>query len=110
NQADHRAVGLATLDARADAGNRWIFPGLVDEGLDPWQARQLFVVADLGPSHAVDVSGHFEEAVASLSAHDRYLEALGPDYPKPRDLLQQILGGPGAALGVEHALVGRLIG
>ena len=24
NQADHRAVGLATLDACADAGNRWI--------------------------------------------------------------------------------------
>lgn len=110
NQADHRAVGLATLDARADAGNRWIFPGLVDEGLEPWQARHLFVVADLEPSHAVDVSGHFEEAVASLSAHDRYLEALGPDYPRPRDLLQQILGGPGEARGVEHALVGRLIG
>jgi hypothetical protein len=34
---------------------------------------------------------------------------LGPDYPKPRDLLQQILGGPGELLGVEHALTGRLI-
>ena len=32
NQADHRAVGLATLDARADAGNRWIFPGLARRG------------------------------------------------------------------------------
>src|SRR6478736_7740433 len=32
NQADHRAVGLATIDARADSGNRWIFPDLVDEG------------------------------------------------------------------------------
>jgi LmbE family N-acetylglucosaminyl deacetylase len=109
NQADHRAVGLATLDARADAGNRWIFPGLVDEGLEPWQARYVFVLGDLEPSHFVDVSGHFEEAVASLAAHDRYLEALGPDYPKPRDLLQQILGGPGELLGVEHALTGRLI-
>ncbi|GAA6526792.1 PIG-L deacetylase family protein [Intrasporangium sp. DVR] len=110
NQADHRAVGLATLDAKADAGNRWIFPGLVEEGLEPWQAGQLLILADPEPTHAIDVSGHFEEAVASLSAHDRYLEALGPDYPRPRDLLQQILGGAGAALGVEHALAGRLIG
>lgn len=110
NQADHRAVGLATLDARADAGNRWIFPGLVDEGLEPWSARQLLILADPEPTHAIDVSGHFEEAVASLSAHDRYLEALGPDYPSPRELLQQILGGPAPALGVEHALVGRLVG
>jgi LmbE family N-acetylglucosaminyl deacetylase len=109
NQADHRAVGLATLDARADAGNRWIFPGLVDEGLDPWQARQVLIVQDPAPTHWIDVSGHFESAVASLSAHDRYLEALGPDYPKPSDLLQQILGGPAELLGVEHALTGRLI-
>lgn len=26
NQADHRVVGLAVLDAARDAGNRWIFP------------------------------------------------------------------------------------
>jgi len=109
NQADHRAVGLATLDARADAGNRWIYRGLVDEGLEPWQAQQLFVAADPEPTHFVDVSGHFEAAVASLSAHDRYLEALGPGYPKPRDLLQQLLGAPAELLGVEHALTGRLI-
>lgn len=34
NQADHRAVGLATLDACADAGNRWIFPELTEQGLE----------------------------------------------------------------------------
>ena len=33
NQADHRAVGLATCDAARDAGNRWIFPELLAEGL-----------------------------------------------------------------------------
>ncbi len=27
NHADHRAVGLATLDACRDAANRWMFPG-----------------------------------------------------------------------------------
>jgi LmbE family N-acetylglucosaminyl deacetylase len=110
NQADHRAVGLATIDAKADAGNRWIFPGLVDDGHEPWNAKQVLVVGDPDPTHWVDVSGHFDAAVASLSSHDRYLEALGPDYPKPADLLQTILGGPAEHLGVAHALAGRLIG
>src|SRR5262249_37445814 len=31
NQADHRVVGLAALDAARDTGNRWIFPELEDE-------------------------------------------------------------------------------
>jgi LmbE family N-acetylglucosaminyl deacetylase len=110
NQADHRAVGLATLDAKADAGNRWIFPELVQEGHAPWSARQVLVIGDPEPTHWVDVSGHFEPAVASLSAHDEYLSALGPDYPEPRDLLGTILGGPSEHLGVEHAVVGRLFG
>ena len=37
NQSDHRAVGIATLDAAArDSANRWIFPELVDEGFEAW--------------------------------------------------------------------------
>ena len=110
NQADHRAVGLATIDAKADAGNRWIFPELVDEGHEPWQVRQLFVTADPDPTHFVDASDHFEAAVASLEAHDAYLAALGPDYPKPRDLLQTILGGAAEITGATYSLTGRLIG
>ncbi|MFM6851411.1 MAG: PIG-L deacetylase family protein [Terrabacter sp.] len=110
NQADHRAVGLATVDAKADAGNRWIFGDLVDEGHEPWQVRQLFVTADPEPTHFVDTSEHFEAAVASLEAHDAYLAALGPDYPKPRDLLQAILGGAAEVTGSAYSLTGRLIG
>ena len=36
NHVDHRKVGVALLDATRDAGNRWIFPELIDEGLEPW--------------------------------------------------------------------------
>ena len=109
NQADHRAVGLAVIDATADAGNRWIFPGLVDEGHEPWKVKQLFVCADPEPTHWVDVSDHFDAAVASLSSHDDYLSALGPDYPKPAELLEMILGGAAGAVGVKYALAGHLI-
>lgn len=110
NQADHRAVGLAVVDAKADAGNRWIFPDLLDEGHEPWQARGLLMVADPEPTHFVDVSDHFDAAVASLSAHDAYLSALGPDYPKPADLLGMILGGAAEVVGVPYSLTGRLVG
>ena len=59
NQADHRAVGLAALDASRDAGNRWIFPELLDEGLEPWNGvKALMVTASPKPTHAVDVGDH----------------------------------------------------
>ncbi len=110
NQADHRAVGLAVVDARSDAGNRWIFPDLVDEGHEPWKVAQVLVVMDPEPTHYVDVSDHVDAAVASLSAHQAYLAALGPDYPEPTDLLGRILGGPADVVGVPYSLTGRLLG
>lgn len=110
NQADHRAVGLATLDAVADAGNRWIFPELVDEGLEPWEGvRFLAISASLEPTHFVDVSAHFEASVASLEAHEAYNSALPETFPSPRELLTGILGQGGQAAGVEYAVVLEVI-
>jgi LmbE family N-acetylglucosaminyl deacetylase len=106
NQADHRAVGLATLDAVADAGNRWLHRDLAESGLEPWNGVQVMAVAGSPqPTHYVDVSGeHFEAAVHSLEAHAEYNDALPDDFPTPRPLLQMILGGGGQRVGVEHAL------
>ncbi|MDN5861574.1 MAG: PIG-L family deacetylase, partial [Pseudonocardia sp.] len=57
NQADHRAVGVAVLDAARDAGNRWIFPELLDEGFEPWDGvRHVYVMGAAEPTHAVDVT------------------------------------------------------
>ncbi len=105
NQADHRAVGLATLDAVADAGNRWLHTDLTDEGLEPWGGVTAIAVAGSAtPTHFVDVSGeHFEASVHSLEAHEAYNAALPPEFPTPRQLLGMILGGGGQAAGVEHA-------
>lgn len=106
NQSDHRAVGLATLDAVADAGNRWIFPELVEEGHEPWAgARLLCFAGSPQASHYVDVSDHFEAAVASLEAHRAYNSALPETFPAPRELLQLILGQGGEAVGVPYALI-----
>jgi LmbE family N-acetylglucosaminyl deacetylase len=105
NQADHRAVGLAALDAAKDAGNRWIHPGLADDGYEPWGGvRWVCMAASPEATHGVDVTGHLDAAVASLQAHHVYLEGLGGDYPSPRELLDMVLAGGGRAMGVEHAV------
>lgn len=104
NQADHRAVGLAALDAARDAGNRWVFPELNADD-EPWGGVRFVAFASPPePTHALDVTGHLDAAVASLEAHGRYLEALGEDYPAPRDLLDQILGGGGRLTGTTHGV------
>lgn len=92
NQADHRAVGLATLDATADAGNRWIFPELVDDGLEPWKVTAVAVSASATPTHYVDVTGHLDDAIESLEEHRLYNAALPEDFPKPPELLGGALG------------------
>ena len=111
NQADHRAVGLATLDAVADAGNRWLHRDLDAEGLEPWGGVKAIAVAGSpDPTHWVDVSGeHFEASVHSLEAHEAYNSVLPSDFPAPRELLGMILGGGGKAAGVEHALLLEVI-
>jgi LmbE family N-acetylglucosaminyl deacetylase len=105
NQADHRAVGLAALDASKDAGNRWIHPELASEGYDPWGGvRWVCMAGSPSVTHGVDVTGNMDAAVASLEAHQVYLGALGEGYPSPRDLLEMILTGGGKAVGVRHAI------
>lgn len=44
NTPDHRNVGVALLDAAADAGNPWVFPELVDEGFPPWDGVRFVAV------------------------------------------------------------------
>ena len=70
NMADHRAVGLAALDAARDAGNRWIFPELLDEGHQPWNGvRRVLIAGSNAPTHAVDVTDFIDQGVASLEEH-----------------------------------------
>jgi LmbE family N-acetylglucosaminyl deacetylase len=110
DQADHRAAGLATLDAIRDAGNRWVFPEQVDgEGLAPHAVRWYLVpgLAGAGATHGVDVTGDpLRRGVASLQAHAAYLAAL-PGHPAPEDFIPMFAAMSGKAMGVEHAVLFR---
>jgi LmbE family N-acetylglucosaminyl deacetylase len=104
NQSDHRAVGLATLDAVRDAGNRWVFPELIEEGLEPWGGvRYLCLGGADQPNCGVDVTDYVERGVASLRAHRAYFEGLGDGTSDPAQIVNWIATSGGPRMGVPAA-------
>ena len=107
NQADHRAAGLAAVDALRDAGNRWVFRELLEEDLEPWSPRWLLVSGDPRPTHGVDVTGEpLARGIASLEAHREYLAGI-PGHPPPRQMITGITAMQGRSMGVAHAVLLR---
>lgn len=97
NSSDHRAVGRATLDAVADAANRWIFPELEEE---PWAGTQWIAIGvpdPAGATHFVDTGAVADVAVRSLVAHAEYIKALGVDDAEA--FARQLLDGQAEAIG-----------
>ena len=110
NMADHRWVGLAVFDAARDAGNRWIFPELLAEGYEPWNAvRFVAVFGSTEPTHAVDVSEYWETGLASLREHKAYLENLGDVGNSPFEFLTAHAREAGAAFGCDYASYAELV-
>jgi LmbE family N-acetylglucosaminyl deacetylase len=109
NQADHRAVGLATVDAVRDAANRWVFDDLRRAGLEPWGGvRHVAVLASPDATHGVDVDAFFDAGVASLRCHAAYLQGLGGDID-PEAFLRGMAEAEGARLGVRLAVSFELL-
>lgn len=104
NQADHIAVGRATLDAVRDAGNRWVFPKQLRGDLEPWGGvRQVWAAGSPDARHAVDTTETFDAGVASLVAHRAYLDGLGWADFDPEEFLEGIARPTGTRLGVAKA-------
>ena len=81
NSPDHRNTGRAVLDAVSDAGNRWIFPELVAEGLEPWGGvRWVAIAGSAQPTHAVAIEDGLERADRLAESHASYLDALGGEH------------------------------
>jgi LmbE family N-acetylglucosaminyl deacetylase len=107
NQADHRVAGMACLDAIRDADNPWVFPELLDEGLEKWRVRWFLVGGHSEPTHGVDVTGEpLARGVAALEAHREYLAAID-GHPAPAVFIPTIAAMGGQRLGVEHAVLFR---
>lgn len=93
NRADHRAVGTAVLDA----GNRWIFPDLLDENLPPWAGVGLVhLTGSNRPAPAVDVTDGLDTASPSLRAPDTHLRGA--------TFLRGCTAAVGVRIGVPHVV------
>lgn len=111
NMADHKVTGEATIDAVRDAANRWVFRELLDDGLDPWGGVRWVAVANSPqPTHAVDVTGSLDRAVASLEAHRVYLDGLGGGpMSDPGGLLRSMAEAAGDRFGGVPAMTFELL-
>jgi LmbE family N-acetylglucosaminyl deacetylase len=102
NQADHIAVGRAASDAARDAGNRWVFPEQLTDGVGPWGGvRQVWAASSPDAGHGADVTATFDRGLESLRAHKTYLEGLGSDGPDPAEFLEGFARATGGRLGCD---------
>ena len=67
---DHMAAGEAAIQAvYPDARNRFAFMDLLDEGLEPWRVKEVWVTSMVTPNHYVDITDTFANKMAALHAH-----------------------------------------
>jgi LmbE family N-acetylglucosaminyl deacetylase len=102
NHADHRAVGLAVLDACRDAANRWMFPELGE----PWKGvTAVYISGGQEPAtHFVDVTDTLALGISSLKEHRAYIDGLGTDFD-PDTFLRDNAGYGGMAAGCDFAVL-----
>jgi LmbE family N-acetylglucosaminyl deacetylase len=105
NQADHIATGRAVLDAVRDAGNRWVFPEQLADGLlEPWGGvKQVWAAGSPLAEHGVDTTDTFDVGVESLKAHRAYIEGLGWENWDPHEFLEGMGRQVGQRMGVAFA-------
>jgi LmbE family N-acetylglucosaminyl deacetylase len=103
NQSDHIAVGQGALDAVRDAGNRWIFPEQLTDGLEPWGGvKAVWASGSPQAAHGVDTTETFDRGVESLRAHQAYIDGLGWDDFDPAEFLEGLSRPAGSRLGVTY--------
>jgi LmbE family N-acetylglucosaminyl deacetylase len=101
NHSDHRAVGLAILDACRDAANEWVFQ---DAGAAWGGVKALYIAATSSPTHYVEVTDSIGKGIASLEEHRAYLEGLGTDFD-PEEFLRNTAADAGTLAGCQLAVL-----
>jgi LmbE family N-acetylglucosaminyl deacetylase len=100
NHADHRAVGLAVLDACRDAANGWVFP---EAGPPCTGIRDAYVATTGNATHFADVTATIDAGIASLREHQVYIDGLGREFD-PDEFLRNMAGYVGLGAGCEYAV------
>ncbi len=106
NHADHRAAGLAAVDAVFPAArNPMAFPGLVRAGLAAHKVRRLYLFWPNAPTAWVDVSATAGRKIDALRCHAS--QVADPDGLAER--IRAWLGEEGEPVGVAAAEAFRVI-
>ncbi len=96
NHPDHRAAGEAALYAIfPSACTRYVFPELLEEGLEPHKAREIYLAGSMEPDAWVDITETMDLKLAALKAHRSQVQ---PDYVDAR------LRGWNGELGRHHGV------
>ncbi len=67
---DHLAAGEATVQAvYPDSRNPFAFTDLLEEGLEPYKVKEIWMMGFANPDHFVDVTDTFELKIKALHAH-----------------------------------------
>jgi LmbE family N-acetylglucosaminyl deacetylase len=91
NHPDHRAVGEIVLDAVYPmARNRPTFPELLDEGLEPYSAKEIYLWTASNTNFEVDVTDVLDIKFEALSKHASQLE----DFDQLKDRLKMFWRNP----------------
>lgn len=95
---DHLAAGEATVRAVYPAAeNRFAWPELLEEGLEPWKVTELWLMAHADMTHLVDITEHFAAKVKALQAHVSQTAHQGDGL---EEMLRGWNGGVAAAAGL----------
>ena len=99
NHPDHRAVGDLVLHSINPAASTRLWdPSLVEEGLEPWDVAELWLMGFGDGYDIVDVTATFDRKIAALRAHQSQLNDWDPER-RMRDMA----AARGAEVGVELA-------
>ena len=77
NHPDHRCAGAVTLDAVYPlARNRPTFPELLNEGLEPYSTKEIYLWSTSDINHSVDITDVIDLKLEALSKHVSQLSEM----------------------------------
>jgi LmbE family N-acetylglucosaminyl deacetylase len=106
NHTDHRAAGMAAVDAAYPAArNPMAFPWLARDGLAAHRVRRLYLFWSNAPTVRVDVTTTIDRKIEALRAHQSQIK----DPASLEDRIRQWAAEEGQAIGAAAAEALRVI-
>lgn len=106
NHTDHRAAGIAAIDAVYPAArNPMAFPGLLREGLEPHRVRRVYLFWSDESDVRVEIGANVERKIDALRAHASQIR----DMDGMADRMRRWAAEEGELIGVSAAEAFRLV-